>query len=151
VRAALDFAPREAGEEAGLTVRARESFHYDLAVRRAATGREAVLTSRIAGASSIVGRAPLLDGPVTLEISADEASYTFAVSAGNAAAQKLGSLPARTLSAEEIGSRERHHFTGVVIGLYATGHGKRATVPADFDWFEYAPRQVEPASGGQSP
>jgi hypothetical protein len=26
----------------------------------------------------------------------------------------------------------------VVIGLYATDHGKRATVPADFDWFEYA-------------
>ena len=120
-------------------MRASESFHYDLAVRRAAAGREAVLTSRIAGASTVVGRAPLPDGPVTLEISADETSYTFAVSAGDAAAQTLGTLPARTLSAEEIGSRERHHFTGVVIGLYATGNGKRATVPADFDWFEYAP------------
>jgi len=139
VSAALDFAPREAGEEAGLTVRARESFHYDLAVRRAATGREAVLSSRIAGASTIVGRAPLPDGPVTLEIAADEASYTFAVAAGGAAPQKLGTLPARTLSAEAIGSRERHHFTGVVIGAYATGHGKRSTVPADFDWFEYTP------------
>jgi alpha-N-arabinofuranosidase len=139
VRAALDFAPRETGEEAGLTVRARESFHYDLAVRRAATGREAVLTSRIAGASTVVGRAPLPDGPVTLEIAADESSYTFAVASGNGAAQKLGALPTRTLSAEQIGSRERHHFTGVVIGLYATGHGKRSTVPADFDWFEYAP------------
>ena len=30
-------------------------------------------------------------------------------------------------------------FTGAVIGLYATGAGKRSTVPADFDWFEYAP------------
>jgi alpha-N-arabinofuranosidase len=139
VRAALEFAPREAGEEAGLTVRARESFHYDLAVKRAATGREAVLTSRIAGASTVVGRAPLPDGPVTLEIAADETSYTFAVASGGGPAQKLGALPARTLSAEEIGSRERHHFTGVVIGPYATGHGKRSTVPADFDWFEYAP------------
>jgi xylan 1,4-beta-xylosidase len=138
-RAALEFAPREAGEEAGMTVRARESFHYDLTVRRAAAGREAVLTSRIAAASSVVGRAPIADGAVTLEISADEASYTFAVSAGNAPAHKLGTVPARALSAEEIGSHERIHFTGVVIGLYATGHGTGATVPADFDWFEYAP------------
>ena len=26
-----------------------------------------------------------------------------------------------------------------MIGLYATGNGRAATVPADFDWFEYEP------------
>ena len=54
-RTALDFVPREAGEEAGLTVRASDAFHYDLAIKRGAAGREAVLTSRIAGASTVVG------------------------------------------------------------------------------------------------
>jgi alpha-N-arabinofuranosidase len=31
------------------------------------------------------------------------------------------------------------NFTGVVIGLYATGNGQANSVPADFDWFEYEP------------
>ena len=139
-RAQLEFAPREAGDEAGLTVRANETDRYDLAVRRGASGREAVLISRIAGVSTVVGRAPLNgDGAVTLEMTSDETSYTFAVATGSAAAQRLGTLPARALSAEEIHKHGRNHFTGAVIGLYATGAGKRSTVPADFDWFEYAP------------
>jgi alpha-N-arabinofuranosidase len=137
-RASLDFAPREANEEAGLTVRASDAFHFDLAVKRGAAGREAVLSSRIAGTSAVVGRAPIPDGAVTLEVSADEASYTFAVGDG-AQRQVLGTLPTRTFAAEEIGKHGRNHFTGVMLGLYATGNGRPSTVPADFDWFEYAP------------
>jgi alpha-N-arabinofuranosidase len=30
-------------------------------------------------------------------------------------------------------------FTGVYLGVYATGHGKPSTASADFDWFEYRP------------
>jgi xylan 1,4-beta-xylosidase len=138
-RAALEFAPRAANEEAGLTVRASDAFHYDLAVRRAGTGREAVLTSHLAGAPTVVGRAPLPDGAVTLEVAADEASYSFAVSTGNAARQPLGALPTRALSSEEINKQGKHHFTGAMIGLYATGNGRPSTAPADFDWFDYAP------------
>ena len=75
-----------------------------------------------------------------LEVSATETSYTFTVGAGGAAAtQVLGVLPTRTLAAEEIGKHGKNHFTGVMIGLYATGHGRPATVPADFDWFDYEP------------
>ncbi len=28
-------------------------------------------------------------------------------------------------------------FTGVYLGMYATGNGKASSAPADFDWFEY--------------
>jgi alpha-N-arabinofuranosidase len=136
---ALEFAPRENNEEAGLTVRASDAFHYDLAVRRGAAGREAVLRSRIAGASTIAGRAPIGDGVVTLEVAADETSYSFYVATGKARSQLLGTLPTRTLSAEEIGKHGKNHFTGAMIGVYATGNGHRSTIPADFDWFLYAP------------
>jgi alpha-N-arabinofuranosidase len=149
-RASLEFAPREPNEEAGLTVRASDSVHYDLAVRRATAGREAVLASRIAGTSTVVGRAPIADGAVTLEIAADEASYTFSV-AGAGASQPLGSLPARALSSEEISKHGKHHFTGAMIGLYATGHGHRSTAPADFDWFDYLPDEHAGAAVSQSP
>jgi alpha-N-arabinofuranosidase len=143
-RAAVEFAPREGNEEAGLTVRASDAFHYDLAIRRAASGhgREALLTNHVAGTATVVGRAPLAgDGVVTLEVAADETAYTFAVSAGAGARQPLGTLPTSALSSEEIGKHGKHHFTGAMIGLYATGNGHPSTVPADFDWFEYAPEE----------
>ena len=28
-------------------------------------------------------------------------------------------------------------FTGVYVGLYATGNGQASTTNADYDWFEY--------------
>jgi alpha-N-arabinofuranosidase len=139
VRAQLDFAPKKPTEEAGLTVRANESFRYDLAVRATGgTGREAVLTSRLAGKSTVVARAPIGDGPVRLEVAADESSYRFAAEAGGKRAA-LGSLPAQALSAEEIGKLGKNYFTGVYVSMYATGNGQRSTAPADFDWFEYVP------------
>ena len=70
---------------------------------------------------------------------ADEASYTFNVAVGKARSQSLGALPTRALSAEEIGKHARNHFTGAMIGLYATGNGRLSTAPADFDWFAYTP------------
>jgi alpha-N-arabinofuranosidase len=30
-------------------------------------------------------------------------------------------------------------FTGVFLAMYATGNGRPAQAPADFDWFEYEP------------
>ena len=47
--------------------------------------------------------------------------------------------PTRDLSSESL-TDEKHfnyNFTGVFIGLYATGNGRTSRVPADFDWFEY--------------
>ena len=50
---------------------------------------------------------------------------------------KLGRLEARALSAESVMASGQSYFTGTYFALYATGRGRRATVPADFDWFEY--------------
>ena len=48
---------------------------------------------------------------------------------------------ARYLSSETVGG-----FTGVYVGLYATGNGKVCTADADYDWFEYdydGPKGIE--------
>ncbi len=137
-RARLDFFPRRPNEEAGLTVRANEDFRYDLAIRLGASGREAVLRERVRGQSRVVRRRSVTEGPLTLEVRASAGSYQFFAGAGGDL-PPLGSLPTKALSAEAIGASRQSYFTGTRIGLYATGNGRRSTVPADFDWFEYAP------------
>ena len=136
----LDFSPRRPGEEAGLTVRAREEFHLDIAVRWTAARREAVATVRAGKSSRTLGRAPLPGhGRVRLEISAAADSYQFRAGTGNRQ-RLLGTVPTRMLSTETIKRSGILHFTGVVLGMYATGRGQRASVPADFDWFFYSGR-----------
>jgi alpha-N-arabinofuranosidase len=136
-RASLDFSPQHDDEEAGITIRADESHRYDLAVRLAKGRREAVLRRRLRGVSRVVGRRFLREGPIQLAIEATQRHYVFRVGAG--ALGLLGTLPTAALSAENVGAHGPMCFTGVYIGLYATGNGRRSTVPADFDWFEYVP------------
>ena len=46
----------------------------------------------------------------------------------------IGPVSTETLTAQKNASL---NFTGVFIGMYATGNGQRSLAPADFDWFEY--------------
>jgi alpha-N-arabinofuranosidase len=134
-RAALEFEPRQHNEAAGLVVRASDDYQYALAVRLGGDGRELALVRRLAGVPETVAHAPLPDGPIVLALDTDAGGYTFGVDVGGAL-RVLGRLPSRALSAEEIETGGGHHFTGAMIGLYASGNGRRSTVPADFDWFE---------------
>ncbi len=138
-RAALEFSPRRAGEAAGLTVRAREEFHLDVEVRLGREGREVVALRRTGGAPRCLGRARLPTGPVQLEIDATADRYRLRARVGRRW-KTLGEVSARALSAETMSRRGVMHFTGVVLGLYATGGGNPAAVPADFDWFRYESR-----------
>jgi alpha-N-arabinofuranosidase len=136
----LDFSPQQPGEEAGLSVRAREDFHVDLAVRLGRAGREVVAVRRIAGKSRVLGRAPVAPGPVDLCIHAEADRYQLLLGNGRGRVL-LGQVPARALSAETITRRGPMHFCGVVIGMYATGRVQPCQVPADFDWFDYRPQR----------
>jgi alpha-N-arabinofuranosidase len=137
-RAMLEFAPSAHEEEAGLTVRANENFHYDIAIKGRGSERQALLRSRVCGRTRVVRRGAVLDGPIQLDVQATEDRYVFMVRARGRSV-RLGDLPARALSAETIARYGQTYFTGVHIGMYATGGGRRSGANADFDWFEYRP------------
>ncbi len=139
-RTELDFTPRKPSEEAGIVVRANERFYHALVVGWGAKRREARLVRHTRGKSKTMARTQLGDGPVRLEIRADEQRYVFRVG-GGARTRTLGELPCRDLSAETIMRTGHNHFTGAYVGMYATGNGRRSSVPADFDWFEYDPQR----------
>jgi len=135
----LDFEPRRPNEEAGICVRASEGFHVALLVGRAVRGRELRLVRTLSGRAHTLARQRVGDGPVTLRVRATDRAYTF-LGGANGRLRPLGNVRTRALAAETIlGRTGRHHFTGAVIGLYATGNGLRSTTPADFDWFDYVP------------
>ncbi|MES1255645.1 MAG: hypothetical protein ABUS56_08555, partial [Acidobacteriota bacterium] len=105
---------------------------------RAVSGREVLLVRRIAGGSTIAARAPVGAGAIELSVLAGARDYRFAIRAAGKTTI-LGTLPARGLSAEEVSAHGGNYFTGVYVGAFATGNGRRSTAPADFDWFECAP------------
>ena len=136
----MEFEPRRSNEEAGLCIRANEEFHVTLVVGLGERGRELRLVQARAGRPRMLGRGPLGRGPVTLVIEATADAYAFRGGTGRRL-DELGHVPTRALSAETIlRSTGRHHFTGAMIGLLATGNGHRSTEPADFHWFDYLPQ-----------
>ncbi len=138
-RTRIEFEPHSDDEQAGLCVRASDEFHAALLVGRRGRRRELVLLRTLGGRTVVAGRSEIGTGPLTLELSATRDAYVFRGGTGRRLGT-LGSISTRALSAETITRRTgRHHFTGCVIGLVATGNGRRSTSPADFDWFDYLP------------
>ncbi len=99
------------GGEAGVTLYHDETEHYDIAVRKAGQGFEAVLRINIGGIKHEQTTAFLKEGAVNISITADNYGYMFMANG-----IMIGSGASKYLSSEVCGG-----FTGTVIGLYAVG------------------------------
>ncbi len=78
-------------------------------------------------------------GDIILSVQATPLAYEFFYSSPHGRMKSLGVGSTHDLSSENL-TDEKHfnyNFTGVFIGLYATGNGQTNSVPADFDWFKY--------------
>jgi alpha-N-arabinofuranosidase len=129
----LLFEPHRTNEEAGLVVRGNEKNHYDVGVAQR-DGRRQVFFRKVLNGKPQIAMAyePIGMGPITLLVEAEPLTYKFSAIDGKGPPKELGTALTRDLSSEKIGG-----FTGVFIGLYATGNGQKSTTPADFDWFEF--------------
>jgi xylan 1,4-beta-xylosidase len=139
----LDITPDADGQEAGLAVWMNERHHYEIAVTRVQGVRQVIVRQRIGLLAAVVARAPLGDGPVTLQVSVAQRSpsagaglppYAFSYACADDHLQELASGDSRYLASEVAGG-----FTGVYFALYASANGAPTMAPADFDWFEYGP------------
>jgi xylan 1,4-beta-xylosidase len=131
ISARMEFLPTAENEEAGLAIRMNEGHHYKifLSLRNKLTCL--VGQRRIGSLVSEVATLPVDPGPVTLVIRADYNWYSMGF-LENEVFSELARGETRYLSTEVA-----RGFTGVVIGMYASGNGQSCTNPADFDWFEY--------------
>lgn len=101
--------------EGGVTVYHDEGEHYDIAVRKNASGYEAALKLNLGGIRHEQSVIPLSGDGARLIVRADPFGYKFYASDGGAE-KYLGYGQSKFLSSEACGG-----FTGVVLGLYAVG------------------------------
>lgn len=128
----LDFSPQKANEEAGLTVLMNEAHHYEIGVKYQDGSRLVFVRRCIGDLMAVVAQEVISAGMVELMVEASPDVYTFSYTVDGQTPRTLATGSTRYLTSEVAGG-----FTGVYIGLYATGNGEASTVPADFDWFDY--------------
>ena len=127
----VEFGPTSDGQVAGLVLRQDEANHYELRIT-GTSGRRVELATRVAGATTIQRSEAIGPGPITLQIESYRDRYEFQYAVGNGPLRALGSAPTEPLSSEKTGG-----FTGVFIGMYASGAAGATMPAADFAWFDY--------------
>jgi len=137
----LEFDPVREGDEAGIVL-LNNSTHFDLMISR--SGGRRVLTARLQfeNVTHVSEEIVLASGPVDLRVEGAGSMYTFSYAQGDAEFTPVQEVSGRYISSETIGG-----FTGVYVGLFATGNGRLSTSPADYDWFEYTPREPPAPQG----
>jgi alpha-N-arabinofuranosidase len=133
--ALMEFSPRRIGEEAGLAVVMDEKHHVAISLRRQQEGLEFVFR-RVIGELTYETRQPCTNQIEIVEwwIEADLLNYRFGYKTASHEVRTLGVAETKYVSAEVADT-----FTGVYIGMFATGNGERSQTTAYFDWFEYRP------------
>ncbi|MDQ0226168.1 glycoside hydrolase family 43 protein [Metabacillus niabensis] len=134
--ALLEFEPENDGEEAGLSVRLNENAHYEIAVKQVNGERVVVALKTIQGHTEEMTRSLLQNKRIKLSIMSDDEDYHFRFAEEGEEWKCLGKSQLASLSKEENGGYGSV-FTGVCLGLYATGNGKASSTPAFFDWVQY--------------
>ena len=132
ITSAIDFQPAKPGEEAGLALRMNNRHHYEFGITSDGGQRVVYLRYVIGRIRADAAKKPIGAGVVRLRIVSTAELYRFSYAAGDEAFHDLGEVETRYLSSEVADG-----FTGVFVGMFATGNGKESSAPADFDWFEY--------------
>jgi alpha-N-arabinofuranosidase len=128
----VGFVPASENEEAGLVVRANDKNHYDLLITKWEGKRVVMFRKYLQDKVIDIHYKEIPEGDIVLHISATESEYKFWIQKENAADELIGVASTKDISNEVVGG-----FTGVFIGMYASGNGKANTNPADFDWFDF--------------
>lgn len=130
----LQFKGIRDGEEAGLCARRDEAAHYEVFLTRDDGQNKVIARLTVRGETRVAVIVPVYTDYVYLKIRSDESTYTLCYSLDGRQWTELASETALSLSPEDY--VRKMCFTGVVVGLYASGNGAACEAPACFDWFD---------------
>ena len=136
----LDFQPMQDGEEAGIVLRQTDSLHADFCIVRQNGERRLVLRMTDPRYKKELFNVKAPEGDIQLSVVADRDNYHFRWATDKDVSGEAGVIPTNELAVEASWDHGGVMcFTGMMIGVYATGNGSDAMVPADFGWFDYEP------------
>lgn len=127
----IEFNPKNKNEEAGMIL-LNNGSHFDILISKK-EGKRVLLVKLQFGRTIYTSQEIVLKpGPVDLQIKGEKSAFTFSYRQGNEKFTDVETADSKFLATETVG-----FFTGVYVGLYATGNGKASVANADYDWFEY--------------
>ena len=129
---AIEFAPQNEHEYAGLTLIQNNSFYYLFAITK--RDEPAIqLIKRAQGVEEVLSEQPVSSGQLYLKVEAHEQAYNFYVADQKDIWRPVAeNVDGRILSTPVAGG-----FVGAYIAMVASSNGQPSTNHADFDWFEY--------------
>ena len=133
----VEFNPRTANEEAGMTALIDNRYHCEVAVTLRNGVKTAIVRRTVGSLTVEVASEPLGDGPVELWIRASRTEYAFGFVPSGGESWTLATSELRFLSTEVAGG-----YTGVMLGIYASARGSESGNSAYFDWFEYLAQTI---------
>jgi xylan 1,4-beta-xylosidase len=127
----MAFDPKNENEEAGMVL-LNNGSHFDIMVH-AQNGQRYLSVKLQFGQTTYKSEEIELDpGYVDLRIEGTGPEFIFSYAQNNNDFKTVETADARFLSTQTVG-----WFTGLYVGLYATGNGKPAEAQAVYDWFDY--------------
>jgi alpha-N-arabinofuranosidase len=127
----MQFNPENENEEAGMVL-LNNGSHFDIMVYSKGGMRYLAVKLQFGQTIYKSKEIALEPGAVDLKIEGTGPEFIFSYSQNNNDFKIVETADARFLSTQTVG-----WFTGLYVGMYATGNGKQANAPAVFDWFEY--------------
>ncbi len=131
----MEFNPSGENEVAGMTL-TNNGSHFDLVVSKSDNTRVVYVELQFGQTVYRSKEFILKPGPVNLKIEGTGPEFIFSYTQNGENFTIIEKADARFLSTETVG-----WFTGVYIGLYATGNGKSSKELARYNYFEYEGRQ----------
>jgi xylan 1,4-beta-xylosidase len=128
----LEFAPRDEGESAGLTVFMSPNYHYDLMKVIRSGHAVVVLEKHVGDIAFRAAEESVADGPIRLQIESDAETYRFLYAVGEGPWKLLG-----TGQEKLIASEVANVWTGAYVGMFSACSSAPCKQPADFQWFDY--------------
>jgi len=127
----LNFDPKNENEEAGMIL-LNNGSHFDIVVSSHNEKKYLVVKLQFGQTVYRSEEISLAQGFVDLKIESNGPEFIFSYSQNGENFKIVEKADVRFLSTETVG-----WFTGVYVGLYATGNGKKSTAKAIYDWYEY--------------
>ena len=129
----VEFDPERENEEAGIIL-LNNGSHFDMMIHEKEGTRFIVVRLQFGRTLYTSEELPLEPGPVDLRIKGEKSTFTFSYAQGDEGYTDIETVDSKFLATETVG-----RFTGIYVGLYATGNGMVSKANADYDWFEYLP------------